>query len=121
MMSEDILPMMVEKCLEKYVTPFLNATSTAITTFDLWMNRGAHDTFALVINFLTPQWEHHHVCVGFFEVDDITRVGLARQMKALLEKFKFISKILCFVKDEGTKLGTIVVALRSMVTCEALN
>jgi hypothetical protein len=53
-MSEELLPMMLEKCLEEYVTPFLDATSTTTTTFNLWMNRRAHDTFALVINFLIP-------------------------------------------------------------------
>jgi hypothetical protein len=120
-MSEEILPMMVEKCLEEYVTPFLDATSTATTKFDLWMNKKAHDTFAFVINFLTPQWEPCHVCVGLFEVDDTTRVGLTRQMKDLLEKFKLTSKILCFAKDEGTNLGTMVATLRCVLTCEALK
>lgn len=120
-MSEKILPMMVEKCFEEYVTPFLDAMSTTITTFDLWMNRGARDIFALVINFLIPQWEHRHGCVGFFEVDDTIGVRLARQMKALLEKFKFTSKSFCFVKDEATNLGTMVTTLRFVVTCEALK
>jgi hypothetical protein len=73
-MSEELLPMMLEKCLEEYVTPFLDATSTTTTTFDLWMNRRAHDIFAIVINFLIPQWEPYHVCVGLFKVDDTTRV-----------------------------------------------
>jgi hypothetical protein len=120
-MSEKIIPMMVEKCLKKYVTPFLDATSTVIVTFDLWMNRRACDTFALVINFLTPQWEPCHVCVGLFEVDGTTKVELTRQMKALLDKFKLTSKILCFVKYEGTNLGTMVATLRFVVTCEALK
>jgi hypothetical protein len=91
--------MMVEKCLEEHLTPFLDATPTATTRFDLWMSRATHDIFALVINFLAPQGEPCHICVGVFEVDDTIRVRLTIQMKDLLEKFKFISKILCFVKD----------------------
>jgi hypothetical protein len=31
----------------------------SITTFDLWMNKGALDTFALVINFLTLGWNQN--------------------------------------------------------------
>lgn len=58
---------------------------------------------------------------GFFEVDDTTGVGLTRQMKALLEKFKLTSNIFCFVKDEGTNLGTMAATLRFVVTCEALK
>ncbi len=58
---------------------------------------------------------------GFFEVDDTTRVGLIRQMKALLEKFKLTSNIFCFIKDEGTNLGTTATTLRFVVTCEALK
>jgi len=120
-MSEEILPMMVEKCLEEYVTSFLDATSTTITTFDLRINRRARDIFALVINLLTPQWEHCHGCVGFFEVDDTIGVGLTKQMKVLLEKFKLTSNIFCFVKYEGIILGTTVATLRFVVTCEALK
>jgi hypothetical protein len=53
MMNEEIFRMMMKKCLE-YVTPFLDATPTTTITFDLWMNKGTHDTFVVVINFLTP-------------------------------------------------------------------
>jgi hypothetical protein len=42
-------------------------------------------------------------------------------MKALFEKFKLTSKILCFVKNENTNLGTMVAALISMVTCKAVK
>jgi hypothetical protein len=58
------------------------------------MSRGARDTFALVINFFTPQWEPHRVCVGIFEANDTIGARLIKQMKALLERFKVTSKIL---------------------------
>ncbi len=38
-----------------------------IITFDLWMNKGAFDTFALLINFLTLDWEPNHVTIGIVE------------------------------------------------------
>jgi hypothetical protein len=74
-----------------------------MATFDLWMNRGQHNTFVLVINLLFTYWKHHHVTVTFFYVNAVIKHGLARQLKALLEKFCLVSKILCYVKDEGTK------------------
>jgi hypothetical protein len=58
------------------------------------MNRRACDTFALVINLFTPQWEPYHVCMGLFEANDIIGAKLIKQMKVLLERFKVTSKIL---------------------------
>jgi len=76
------------------------------------------DIFALVINFISPQWEPHHVIVGLFEANDIAKVGLARQLKGLLERFQLTFKILCYVKDEGTNLGTMITTLKYVMTCE---
>ncbi len=39
----------------------------------------------------------------------------------MLEKFGFTSKILCYVKDEGTNLGTMTTTLKLVITCDALN
>ncbi len=85
------------------------------------MSRASCDTFAFVINFLTPQWEPHHVCAGLFEVNDTIWAGLAKQMIALLKRFKLTSKIFCFVKNEGTNLGRMIATLRFVMTCEALK
>ncbi len=41
------------------------------------MIKGAFDTFALVINFLTLDWEPKHVTLGLFEAKGITIVNLA--------------------------------------------
>jgi hypothetical protein len=101
-MSEEIFPMMVEKCLKEYVTLLFDVTLIAIAKFNLWISKVACDTFAFVINFRTPQWEPRHVCVSLFEVNDTTRARLAKQMTNLLERFKLISNILCFVENEGT-------------------
>ncbi len=88
---------------------------------DLWMSTCSLNTFTLVINFLSPQWEPHHVIMGLFDANDIMKVGLARQLKGLLERFQFTFKILCYVKDEGTNLGTMTTTLKYVMTCETLT
>ncbi len=58
---------------------------------------------------------------NLFEANDTTRHGLARQLKAMLEKFGFTFKILCYIKDEGTNLGNMTSTLKFVISCEALN
>jgi hypothetical protein len=41
----------VEKTKQKYVLPKLKKLYFAITSFDLWMSKGTHDVFALMISF----------------------------------------------------------------------
>jgi hypothetical protein len=41
------------------------------------MSKGAFDTFALVIIFLTLDWESKHVTLGLFEAKGTTRVNIA--------------------------------------------
>jgi hypothetical protein len=50
------------------------------------------------MNFLFVDWELHIVTIGYFKANDIIGDGLVRQLKVILEKFGFISKILCYVK-----------------------
>jgi hypothetical protein len=85
------------------------------TIFDFWMNRCKQDTFALVVQFF------YKFIIGLFEINDTIGMGLARQLKAMLEKFGFTSKVLCYVKDEATNLVSMTVALMSMISYEALN
>jgi len=46
---------------------------------------------------------------------------LAKQLKAMLEKFGFISKVLCYVKDKGTNLINMITTLKYVISCEALS
>ncbi len=41
-----ILPCMVKCTFEMFVLPYVNVAILVTTTFDLWMNKGALDTFA---------------------------------------------------------------------------
>jgi hypothetical protein len=40
-----------------YVLPKLIDCIFATTSFDLWMSKGAHDIFALIINILGSNWQ----------------------------------------------------------------
>jgi hypothetical protein len=46
------LPGLVEKTSQQYVLATVADYFFAITSFDLWMSKGAYDVFALMINFL---------------------------------------------------------------------
>jgi hypothetical protein len=59
--------------------------------------------------------------MGLFKANDTTWHGLVRQLKVMLEKFGFTSKILCYVKVEGTNLRTMTTTLKSVISCEALT
>ncbi len=63
----------MEKIKETYVFPLLNDYNCAITSFDLWMSKGAHDVFILVTNFFGFYWKPKHVTLGFFEVVETTK------------------------------------------------
>ncbi len=63
-----------------------------MVTYDLWMNSGQHDTFVLVINLLFTYWKHRHVTIALFNVNDIIKHGLARQLKPYLKSFVLFQK-----------------------------
>jgi hypothetical protein len=67
-------------------------------TFYLWTNKSAVDIFALVINFLTLDWEPKYATIGLFEAKGIIRMNLVNQLQALFEEYKLIIKIICHVK-----------------------
>ncbi len=111
---------MVTKCLDLYVSFQLDATPTT-TSFELWRSKGQQNIFVVVIKFLFAYWKTRHVMIGLFEADDIIGARLAKQLKVLLEKLGLTSKVLCYVKNKGTNLETMTIALKSTISCEALN
>jgi hypothetical protein len=98
---ENILPSMMKCTLQALVFPFINATIFVTAIFDLCMNKSAFDTFALVINFLTLDWEPKHVTIGLFEAKGTFGVSLVGQLQALFEKYKLTNKMICYMKDES--------------------
>jgi hypothetical protein len=62
----EILPRMVEKTKEMYISSSLESCNSCTVSFDLWMSAIRMDTFIMIIHFLNDQWEPFHVIVGFF-------------------------------------------------------
>jgi hypothetical protein len=71
--SQEVLVDLMEKAKEEYVLPKLKHCYSTIASFDLWMSKGAHDVFALVISFLNEKWQPQHITIGLFEVNETTR------------------------------------------------
>jgi len=63
--------------MEKFVMPTLESYITSTASFDLWMGKFGHDTFALVINFINSHCVPCHVTMGLFETIDKFEVTMA--------------------------------------------
>ncbi len=63
------------------MTTYLQATFVdcfpTICTFNLWMVKGMHDVFVVVVNFLSSEWEAKPIIIGLFEVMDISGATMA--------------------------------------------
>jgi hypothetical protein len=51
----------------------------------------------------------------------ITRQTLANNLTTLLDQYGLRNKIITYVKDEGSKLNTMIIALKFVVKCEAFG
>jgi len=71
----------------EFVQPALVKCLIATCTFDLWMSKGAHDVFAMVVNFLSINLKPKHVTIGLFEANNINGVAMAMKVKQILKKF----------------------------------
>ncbi len=71
----------------EFVQPALVECLIATYTFDLWMSKGAHDVFAMVVNFLSINSKPKHVTIGLFEASNINGVAMAMKVKQILKKF----------------------------------
>jgi len=80
----EMLPTMVTKSMDIHVLPKLASASIVSVSFDLWISKGGIDTFALVINYLSKNWELVHVIVGLFEVNEMIGLCMARQLQYLI-------------------------------------
>ncbi len=72
-----------------------------VTSFDLWMSKGAYKCFALVIKIWGVDWQLKHIAIGFFETFDTSGHALAKDLIDLLNKYDLRKKIIAYVKDEG--------------------
>jgi hypothetical protein len=77
---DDVLFGLVEKTMLTYVHPTLVDCILATCTFDLWMSKGVHDVFVVVVNFLSNKWEANHTTIGLFEVFDTSGATMAPRL-----------------------------------------
>ncbi len=66
---------------------FENKCYYVITNFDLWMSKGAHDVFALVINILGFDWKLKQVILGLFKTIEMIEQTSTRNIIDLLDAY----------------------------------
>jgi preprotein translocase subunit SecB len=77
---DDVLSGLVEKTMLTYVHLALADYISTTCTFDLWISKGVHDVFIIVINFLSSKWEAKHIIIGLFEVSNISGATMAPRL-----------------------------------------
>ncbi len=112
---------MVTKSMDIHVLPKLASATIVYASFDLWMSKGGINTFSLIMNYLSKNWESMNVNVGMFEVNETTDSCMASQLQSLFEKFGLIHRVLAFVKYEGSNLASMATTWHSIINCELLN
>ncbi len=70
-----MLPNLVKKTKQTY--------AYTITSFNLGMFKGAHDVFALIVNFLRDNQMSKHITIGLFEASKTLGQTFARSFKAI--------------------------------------
>jgi hypothetical protein len=83
----DVLLKFVEKTKQKYVLPLLDNYIIIIASFDLWMSKGAHDTFALVVNILRVYSQPKHVPIELFKANETIGQALAKNLIKFLDTY----------------------------------
>jgi hypothetical protein len=56
-----------------------------------------------------------------FEATKIIRQALINNLTKLFDQYGLRNKIIAYVKDKGSNLNTMTIALKSIVKCEALG
>ncbi len=112
MFSQEVLVDLMEKTKEEYVLTKFKQFYFAIVSFDLWMSKGAHVVFALVIKFLNEKWLSQHIIIGLFKANETTKRALARNLIELLDQYDLRKKIVTYVKGEGANLNAMTTTLK---------
>ncbi len=70
----------------------------AITRFDLWMFKGVHDVFALVINLLGFDWQPKLTTIGFLQMKKTIGQTLVNNLTKLVDQYGLETKALYVLK-----------------------
>jgi hypothetical protein len=75
-----VLSGLVEKTMLTYVHLALANYISTTCTFDLWMSKGAHDVFVIVINFMSSKWELKYVTIKLIEMSNTSGAAMAPRL-----------------------------------------
>ncbi len=95
---DDVFSGLVKKTMLTYVHPTLTDCISTTCTFDLWMSKGAHDVFTIVVNFVLNKWEAKHFTIGLFEMSDTSGATMAPRLHRLLDKFFLTQRSLLMLR-----------------------
>jgi len=62
------------------VHPTLADCISATCTFDLWVSKGTHDVFVVVVNFLPNKSEAKHITIKLFKVSNTCGATMAPRL-----------------------------------------
>ncbi len=74
-----------------------------------------------MISFIDFAWQHVHIIVGLFEIQNTSSDNKVEQMKSLLGSFGLLDKVIVYVKDEGNNLASLIITLTSIVSRSILK
>jgi hypothetical protein len=119
--SHEILLKLVEEMKQVYVLPKLRDCIYATTSFELWMSNGAHDIFALVINFLRSNSEPiYKLLLGCLKNINYW-LNLGYQINKIVCSIWIEKKNIAYVRYKGLNLMTMITSLKLIIKCEILH
>lgn len=75
-----------------YVQLALANCVSSSCAFDIWMSKGMHDIFVVVVSFISNNWEAKHVTIGLFEMTDTCGITMVPKLQELLDMFILTKK-----------------------------
>jgi hypothetical protein len=70
---------------------------------------------------LSESWTPMHVSMGLFEMNETSAHNMTIQFESLLSKFGSMHHVITFVRDKGSNLTTMAIALCFIIDCEPLK
>jgi hypothetical protein len=67
-----VFPTLVKKTLTTYMQSTFAKCLLTTCTFDIWILKGAHNAFVMIVNFLSTSWNPKNVTIGLFGVHDMS-------------------------------------------------
>lgn len=113
---ETVIPEMANHITNNHLKPLLHMTSSGSLSIDLWMSRSGEDVFGLVWTFMDPFFRFKEITLGLVKTESTAGTDLMKDMKAKLEEFGLVDKLLCIVKDGGANLRTCTSAILGLVS-----